>query len=43
LKTEQSLSGSRERGDKGSMKIEEFVNFINSEIKKEIAFLMHYR
>ena len=25
-------------GDKGSMKIEEFVNFINSEIKKEIAF-----
>jgi len=24
-------------GDKGSMKIEEFVNFINSEIKKEIA------
>jgi len=23
-------------GDKGSMKIEEFVNFINSEIKKEI-------
>ncbi len=25
-------------GDKGSMKIEEFVSFINSEIKKEIAF-----
>jgi threonyl-tRNA synthetase len=25
-------------GDKGSMKIEEFVNFINSEIKKEIAY-----
>ncbi len=25
-------------GDKGSMKISEFVNFINSEIKKEIAF-----
>ena len=25
-------------GDQGSMKIEEFVNFINSEIKKEIAF-----
>jgi threonyl-tRNA synthetase len=25
-------------GDKGSMKIEEFVNFINSEIKKETAF-----
>ena len=25
-------------GDKGSMKIEEFVNFIKSEIKKEIAF-----
>jgi threonyl-tRNA synthetase len=25
-------------GDKGSMKIDEFVNFINSEIKKEIAF-----
>ena len=25
-------------GDKGSMKIEEFVNFINSEIKKEIEF-----
>ena len=24
-------------GDKGSMKIEEFVNFINSEIRKEIA------
>jgi threonyl-tRNA synthetase len=24
-------------GDKGSMKIEEFINFINSEIKKEIA------
>jgi len=24
-------------GDKGSMKIEEFVNFINAEIKKEIA------
>ncbi len=25
-------------GDKGSMKIEEFVNFINTEIKKETAF-----
>jgi threonyl-tRNA synthetase len=25
-------------GDKGSMKIEEFVSFINTEIKKEIAF-----
>jgi threonyl-tRNA synthetase len=25
-------------GDKGSMKIEEFVSYINSEIKKEIAF-----
>jgi threonyl-tRNA synthetase len=25
-------------GDKGTMKIEEFVNFINSEIKKETAF-----
>jgi threonyl-tRNA synthetase len=25
-------------GDKGSMKIEEFVSFINSEIRKEIAF-----
>ena len=25
-------------GDKGSMKIEEFVTFINTEIKKEIAF-----
>jgi threonyl-tRNA synthetase len=25
-------------GDQGSMKIEEFVNFINAEIKKEIAF-----
>jgi threonyl-tRNA synthetase len=25
-------------GDKGSMKIEEFISFINSEIKKEIAF-----
>jgi threonyl-tRNA synthetase len=25
-------------GDKGSMKIDEFVSFINSEIKKEIAF-----
>ncbi len=25
-------------GDQGSMKIEEFVDFINSEIKKEIAF-----
>jgi threonyl-tRNA synthetase len=25
-------------GDKGSMKIEEFVSFINAEIKKEIAF-----
>ncbi len=25
-------------GDKGSMKVSEFVNFINSEIKKEIAF-----
>ncbi len=25
-------------GDKGSMKIEEFINFINSEIKKETAF-----
>ncbi|MCE5347604.1 MAG: threonine--tRNA ligase [Bacteroidales bacterium] len=25
-------------GDKGSMKIEEFVSFINSEIKKELAF-----
>ena len=25
-------------GDKGSMKIEEFVNFINSEIKKEFAY-----
>ena len=25
-------------GDKGSMKIEEFMNFINSEIKKETAF-----
>ena len=25
-------------GDKGSMKVEEFVSFINSEIKKEIAF-----
>ena len=25
-------------GDKGSMKIEEFVNFIKAEIKKEIAF-----
>jgi len=25
-------------GDKGSMKIEEFADFINSEIKKEIAF-----
>jgi threonyl-tRNA synthetase len=25
-------------GDKGSMEIEEFVSFINSEIKKEIAF-----
>jgi threonyl-tRNA synthetase len=25
-------------GDKGSMKIEEFMNFITSEIKKEIAF-----
>ena len=25
-------------GDKGSMKIEEFINFINSEIKKEISF-----
>ena len=25
-------------GDKGSMRIDEFVNFINSEIKKEIAF-----
>ncbi len=24
-------------GDKGSMKIEEFVTFINEEIKKEIA------
>jgi threonyl-tRNA synthetase len=25
-------------GDKGSMKVEEFINFINSEIKNEIAF-----
>ncbi|MEI6047899.1 MAG: threonine--tRNA ligase [Bacteroidota bacterium] len=25
-------------GDKGSMKVEEFVSFINAEIKKEIAF-----
>ncbi len=25
-------------GDKGSMKIEEFVSFIRSEIKKEIAY-----
>jgi threonyl-tRNA synthetase len=25
-------------GDKGSMKVEEFINFINSEIRKEIAF-----
>ena len=35
---EQSLFVSREGSDKGSMKIEEFVNFINSEIKNEIAF-----
>jgi threonyl-tRNA synthetase len=25
-------------GDRGSMKIEEFINFVNSEIKKEIAY-----